>query len=211
MNNIIKINFLRPKQLTGLLGLALEGSRLDGVVLRRTNGSLQLQQTFSVTLSLDPLTAAPELVGREIRNHLDAAGVRERRCVVGVPWKWILAAQTELPPLPEPDAASLLQLEAERGFPCDIATLRRADSRCQLPAGKQYVTLAGVPDNQLVTLEQVLAAARLKPLSFSTGITALQPPAAVLGVPPSGGSAGLAGRPAERDGTPNKISVGCTR
>ena len=176
MNNILKIKFSRQKKLTGLLGLALDGSRLDGVVLRRTNGSLQLLQTFSVTLSLDPLTAAPELVGREIRNHLDAAGVRERRCAVGVPLKWLLTAQTELPPLPEPDVASLLQLEAERGFPSDVATLRLADSRCQLPGGKQYVTLTGVPNNQLLALEQVLAAAKLKPLSFSPGITALQPP-----------------------------------
>jgi len=204
MNNILKINFSRRKKLTGLLGLAFDGSRLDGAVLRRTNGSFQVQQTFSVTLSLDPLTAAPELVGREIRNHLDAAGVRERRCVVGVPLKWLLTAQTELPPLPETDAASLLQLEAERGFPCDVTTLRLAYSRCRLPAGKQLVTLAGIPNNQLATLEQVLAAAKLKPLSFSPGVTALQAPAAGFGVPPSGG---LASEPPDvppKGGTPNK-------
>ncbi len=182
MNNLLKINFSRRQKLTSLLGLALDGSRLDGVVLRRTNGSLQVQQTFSVTLSLDPLTAAPELVGREIRNHLDAAGVRERRCVVGVPMKWMLTAHTELPPLPEADAASLLQLEAERGFPCDVATLRLANSRCRLPADKQFVTLAGIPNNQLATLEQVLAAAKLRPLGFSPGVTVLQPPAATDGV-----------------------------
>ena len=176
MNKILKINFSRRKKLTGLLGLNLDGSRLDGVVLRRTNGSLQLQQSFSATLSLDPLTAAPELVGREIRNHLDAAGVRERRCVVGVPLKWTLTAQTELPLLPAEDAASLLQLEAERGFPCDVNTLRLAHSRCQLPAGKQHVTLVGILNSQLTTLEQVLAAAKLKPVSFSPGLTALQPP-----------------------------------
>ena len=175
MNKILKINFSRRKKLTGLLGLNLDGSRLEGVVLRRANGSLQLQQSFSATLSLDPLTAAPELVGREIRNHLDAAGVRERRCVVGVPLKWTLTAQTELPLLPAEDAASLLQLEAERGFPCDVNTLRLAHSRCQLPAGKQHVTLVGILNSQLTTLEQVLAAAKLKPVSFSLGITALQP------------------------------------
>jgi hypothetical protein len=175
MNQILKINFSRRKKLTGLLGLNLDGSRLDGVVLRRTNGSLQLQQSFSATLSLDPLTAAPELVGREIRNHLDAAGVRQRHCVVGVPLKWMLTAQTELPPLPEADAASLLQLEAERGFPCDVTTLRLAHSRCPLPAGKQLVTLAGILNSQLTSLEQVLAAAKLKPVSFSPGVTALQP------------------------------------
>ena len=178
MNNILKIKFRKRRRLTSLLGLALDGGRLDGVVLRRSNGSLQLQQSFSVALTLDPLTAAPELVGREIRNHLDAAGVRERHCVLGVPLKWVLMAHTELPPLPEADAASLLQMEAERGFPCDTTTLRLVNSRCPLTAGKQHVTLAGIPNSQLAALEQVLAAAKLKPVSFALGLAALQPPAA---------------------------------
>jgi hypothetical protein len=161
-----------------VLGLALDGSRLEGVVLRRVNGSLQLQQSFSVALTLDPLTAAPELVGREIRNQLDAAGVRERHCVFGVPLKWVLTAHTELPPLPEADAASLLQLEAERGFPTDVATLQLAGSSCPLAADKKHVLLAGIPSAHIATLEQVLAAAKLKPVSFALGLAALQPPAA---------------------------------
>src|SRR5438105_11134849 len=73
-----KVKSLKAKRTSSVLGLVLDGSRLDGVVVRRPNGSLQLHQTFSVSLSLDPLTADPELVGREIRNHLDNAGVRER-------------------------------------------------------------------------------------------------------------------------------------
>jgi hypothetical protein len=178
MNNVLRLNFRKRKRLTSVLGLALDGSRLEGVVLRRTNGALQLHQTFSVMLSLDPLTAAPELVGREIRNHLDAAGVRERHCILGVPLKWVLTAYTELPPLPEADAASLLHMEAERGFPCDVATLWLANSRCPLSAGKQHVTLAGIPHAHLVALERVLAAAKLKPVSFALGLAALQPPAA---------------------------------
>ena len=178
MNNLLKINFRKRKKLTSVLGLALDGSRLDGVVLRRTNGSLQLQQSFSVALTLDPLTAAPELVGREIRNQLDAAGVRERHCVVGLPLKWVLTAHTELPPLPEADAASLLQMEAERGFSTDVATLQLANSRCPLAGGKKHVLLAGIPSAHIATLEQVLAAAKLKPVSFALGIAALQPPAA---------------------------------
>ena len=58
MNKVLKVNFAKRKKLTSLLGLSLDGSKLEGVVLKRTNGSLQQQQTFSVTLSLDPLTAA---------------------------------------------------------------------------------------------------------------------------------------------------------
>jgi hypothetical protein len=178
MNNVLKVNFSRRKKLTSVLGLSLDGSRLEGVVLRRTNGALQLQQTFSVTLSLDPMTAAPELIGREIRNHLDAVGVRERHCVVGVPLKWVLTAHTELPKLADEDAASLLQLEAERGFPSDPASLRLSYSSCPLPGGKQLVTMAGISNSQLATLEQVLAAAKLKPVSFALGLAALQPPGA---------------------------------
>ena len=176
MSNILKIKFKKRKRLTSLIGLTLDGSRLEGVVLRRTNGSVQLLQSFSATLTLDPLTAAPELVAREIRNHLDAAGVRERNCVVGVPLKWALTGQTELPQLSEEDAASLLQIEAEKCFPSDVATLRTADSRCALPEGRQFVTFVGIPNSQLATLEEVLVAAKLKPAGLTLGLPALQPP-----------------------------------
>ncbi len=159
-----------------LLGLSLDGSRLEGVVLRRTNGSLRIQQNFSAVLSLDPLTAAPELVGREIRNHLEAAGIRERHCTVCLPLKWVLTASTELPVLPEADAVSLLHIEAERGFPSDITTLQMADSRCALAEGKKHVTFAAVSKSQIEPLIAVLTAAKLKPVSFSLGLPALQPP-----------------------------------
>ncbi|HEX4350283.1 MAG TPA: hypothetical protein VH251_07840 [Verrucomicrobiae bacterium] len=176
MNNVLKINFGKRKRLTSLLGLSLDGSKLEGVVLRRTNGSLQVHESFSVTLSLDPLTAAPELVGREIRNHLEAAGVRERFCTVCLPLKWVLTATTELPPLPEADAASLLQIEAEKGFHSDIATLQLANSRCSLAGDKKYVLFAGIPKGQVESLIQVLTAAKLKPVSFSLGLTSSQVP-----------------------------------
>ena len=171
-----KFKFRKRKRLTTLLGLALDGSRLDGVVLRRVNGSLQRLQQFSAQLTLDPLTAAPELVGREIRNQLDATGVRVRDCVVGVPLKWVLTAQTELPPLTEADATSLLQLEAERGFHSDLTALQVGDSRCPLAADKKYVLLTAIPNTHIGALEQVLAAAKLRPVSFTLGVAALQPP-----------------------------------
>ncbi|MEY4198261.1 MAG: hypothetical protein RLZZ265_1, partial [Verrucomicrobiota bacterium] len=71
-----------------ILGLALDGSRLELVSVKRANGSLEVRQSVSVLLKLDPLTNEPELVGAEIRAHLEAAGVRDRRCVMGVPLNW---------------------------------------------------------------------------------------------------------------------------
>ena len=170
-------NLMAPKRsrLTTVLGLVLDGSRLEGLVLRRTNGYFQVQKSFSVSLSLDPLTNDPQLVGREIRNHLDAAQIRERHCIVGLPLKWALTRQIEVPPMPEADIATFLQIEAERGLPCDVQTLHLTSSRCQTASGKPHVLMAGIPKNHLAALEQSLGSAKLKPLSFSLGITALQP------------------------------------
>ena len=105
-------------------------------------GPLHVEQTFSVSLSLDPLTNDPELVGREIRNHLDAVGVRERQCVVGLPLKWALTTHVEVPELPEADVAGFLQIEAERSFPCDVQTLHVVTSRPQ-HRGRQATRHAG--------------------------------------------------------------------
>jgi len=175
MIELKKITSARGQNSASLLGLALEGSRLDGVWLKRVKGSLQIAGSFSVALTLDPLTAAPELVGREIRNHLDAAEICERNCVVAVPLKWALVAQSKLPQLADADAAGFLQLEAERSFPCDISTLITATSQSKSVTGQQQVTFIGIPRNHVATLEAVLRAAGLRPEGFSLGITALQP------------------------------------
>lgn len=178
MIDLKKITSRRGQKLTSLLGLSLDGSRLEGVWLKRTNGALQKVGSFAATLTLDPLTAAAELVGREIRNHLDAAEIRERHCVVALPLKWALVAQSKLPPLAEADAASFLQLEAERSFPCDIATLITATSRCKPATGDEQATFIGMPRGHIAALEAALRAAGLKPEGFSLGITALQRPTA---------------------------------
>lgn len=175
MIDLAKLNLAkRPRN--SVLGLALDASHLEGVVLRRVNGRLQAHQPFTFSLSLDPLTNDPELVGREIRNHLDAAGVRERQCVVGLPLKWALTTHVEIPELPEADIASFLQIEAERGFPCDANTLHIATSRCRGASGKQHALLVGMPKNHLARLEQVLRTAKLRPVSFSLAISVLQVP-----------------------------------
>src|SRR5205809_6903694 len=124
MIDLLNVSKLKRQRLTSLLGLTLDGSRLDGIVLRRTDGALAVQQSFSVSLSLDPLTADAELVGREIRNHLDAVGLRERHCVVGLPLMWVLTTHVEVPDMQESHIERFLQIEAERGFAWDETTLQ---------------------------------------------------------------------------------------
>lgn len=159
-----------------VLGLAFDSGRLEGVAVRRTNGSVEVKRSFAVSLSLDVLTQEPELVGREIRGHLATAGIRERTCTVAIPSSWALTVQVKLPDLPEADQESLLQMEAERGFPCAVDTLIVASSRFRAPSGETQVMLVGVPRHHVLRLQQVLKAAQLRPVSFSLGIAGLEPP-----------------------------------
>jgi len=170
-------SFLSKKRTpTTLLGLALDGHHLEGVLLHRSNGSLQILKSFTTTLALNPINGSPELVGREIRNCLDQAGVRERRCTVCVPLNWALAIQATIPEMPESDVASFLEIEAEKSFPYSPDALTMATSRCRGITGDGHATVVAIPRNHLEQLEAVLKAAQLRPIGFSLGITALQDP-----------------------------------
>lgn len=167
----------RNKQrVSSVLGLSLHGSQLEGVVLRRSNGSLLLQKKFSATLALSPLGADPELAGREIRNHLEQAGIRERHCVVAVPLSASLNAVVDVPDLPEADQDGFLSIEAERAFPYPPEAL--LTSKYRFSAGeKPRAVLVAFQRQELTVLDQALRSAKLKPVSFLVGTAALQPPA----------------------------------
>lgn len=169
-----------PKQTTAtsLLGLALDGNRLEIVSVKRTNGSVEIRQSATAMLTLDPLTNEPDLVGAEIRTHLDKAGVKDRRCVVGVPLNWALTLAVKVPAgLPPEDVQNLLQMEAERGFPYAPETLMLGQSLVGAPDGERTATLVAIPRDHVTRLQEALESIGLRPLSFSLGITALQPAA----------------------------------
>ena len=165
---------MKKQPASTLLGLALDGNRLEGVVLRRANGSLKAQKTVSGVLSLRLLADDPELVGREIRNLLDQSGVRERRCLFCLPVSWLTTLQVRLPELSDEDAASFLDVEAERGFHMGPDQLAIVTSRFATPAGERFATQMAAPLASLARLDQVLRAARLRPVSFTPGIIALE-------------------------------------
>jgi hypothetical protein len=77
-----------------------------------------------------------------------------------------------VPELAEEDAASLLQLEAEKGFPVDPAQLQIAQSFQKSTAGR-FVTQLAVRTEQIEQLGAVLRAAGLKAVSFSIGLPML--------------------------------------
>lgn len=170
------MNEPKKSSATAMLGLVLDGSRLDFVAAKRTNGSVEIRKAGSVTLALDPLTNDPELVGAELRKHLDAAGLRDRRCVVGVPLNWALTLAVKVPAgLPPEDVQALLMMEAERGFPYAPETLMLAQSLVGAPDSERTATVIAIPRDHVTRLQDALESIGLRPVSFTLGITALQP------------------------------------
>jgi hypothetical protein len=175
MIDLSKLDFVKRQPGNSLLGLALDGSRLEGAHVRRTNGSVEIRKAFSSTLSLDPLTAEVELAGREIRKQLDAEGIRERWCAVCLPLNWALTLTVKLPEIPDEDVADFLQIEAERGLPYGPEELMVAHSRFETANGEKHATIVGIPREHVTRLEAVLQAAQLRPVTFTLGLTSLQP------------------------------------
>lgn len=175
------MNWTRKQSANTVLGLTLDNGRLEAVLLRRTNGSVEIKKHLNVPLTLDLLRNEPELVGREIRNLLDAAGIRERRCVVGVPAEWVLSVHTALPELADEDVESFLEIEGERGFPNSLSELQRVVSRVHAGSGASAATQLAVAREQIDRFEAVLTAAQLRPVRLSLGIAALPGAIAVEG------------------------------
>jgi len=167
------MKFNLKKRPQSVLGLSLANGQLRAVLVARSKGSCEVVKSAAAALSLDILHPEAELIGQEIKNHLDAAGIGERHCVIAVPASWVMSQHTKLPDLTAAeDVDSFLQLEAEKGFPCDAAQLQIARSPQRSEAGS-YVTQLAVRKEQLDHLAAVAKAAGLKPVSFSLGLTAL--------------------------------------
>ncbi len=160
------------KRAQSVLGLTLGDGQLRAFHVTRAKGGLEVVKATSAALTLELLHPEPELVGREIKNHLDEAGIRERHCVVGLPARWIMSQHGKVPELGPEDTTSFLQIEAEKGFPVDPAQLQIARSFQRSAAGV-FVTQLAVRREQLDQLSAALAAAGLKPVSFSIGLAVM--------------------------------------
>lgn len=162
----------RTKRLNSILGLSVAHGQLRAYHLVRTKGGIEVAKSAAGALTLDLSHPEPELVGREIKNHLDAAGIHERHCVVAVPAGWVMSQHLKLPELSAEDAEGFLELEADRAFPCDAAQLQIARSPHRV-GDSTYVTQLAARREQLGHLTAALVSAGLKPQSLSLGLPAL--------------------------------------
>ena len=155
-----------------VLAVTVVGGRLVAAHAARSKNAVAVLRQVAVPLAVDLLHPEPQLVGREIRNHLDSAQIKERVCVVVLPPEWVMTQHTELPELSPEDTDSLLQIEAEKGFPNSTDELHITRST-QKAGGGRFATQLAVRRDQVARLIEVLRAAGLKPVSCTLGLPML--------------------------------------
>ncbi len=156
-----------------LVGIALVEGGMNVALMARNGGGLKMQKCFFAPLSLDPLTNDPELVGREIRGKLDEQHIRESRCVVCIPFNWILTQQIDLPELSDNDEKEYVNLHVEREFPFHPDDLSVSISRYS-SMGNQRATIAAVPHKHISSLKKSIKSARLNLVGVTVGIASSQ-------------------------------------
>ena len=148
-------------QARSALALTLAADQVLVALVRRSgdgHGSI-VPAKKPVTIGAEEIYRNPERAGAVLAEALDAAGLREKRCVVTVPPSWVLTASTELPEVGTEDLRGYLELRAEREFSIPPGELRLGYCPYKLPDGTRRATLAALPSKRLEAVEAMLAAA----------------------------------------------------
>lgn len=160
------------KRLQSILVVALEGSSFRAHLVARAKEGYAVEKALSAELTLDPMQHELALVARELRNHLEGAGIKESTCIALLPASWAMTQHVRVPEMSQEDLAGFLQLEAEKGFPCPPEQLLTAQSR-QEQGGARFTTQVAIRRESVERLLAVLKAAKLKVCSLSLGLPLL--------------------------------------
>ncbi len=135
--------------------------------VRKGTNACQSTAKGELNLSGDFFSVAPELIGAQLREKLNLAGMNDRNCVSTLPIGWLFTFRTEVPDLGGEDLEFFYATQAEREFPVPVEDLHITRSTFTSPEGTSYVLMAGIPVQRLTHLNKILEAAKLKPLSWS--------------------------------------------
>jgi hypothetical protein len=102
---------------SNILGIALADRTITCAELsgRAGRGGKQVvRKTATLTLAPDETIEKPEAMGRALATFLREKGFSASKVVVGVPAKWVIAVEKEIPPANSQQVRAMLRLQAER-------------------------------------------------------------------------------------------------
>ena len=156
-----------------ILGLSIEENSVAAVEVRASGRRNDILRAAEFRLPDEVSLDAPARLGNALRTFLRENRFSAKHTVIGLPAKWLLAKEEQIPPVGTDSLAGLLRIRAERDFSGNFEEL-----------AVDYIDRSGAEQDRPVLLvatlqeklEQVLAmaqAARLKARAITSSVAAL--------------------------------------
>ena len=155
-----------------VLGLAMADDSLVAAEVRLTGGQRLLHRAAMFNFPDNVTLDFPQELGRELKRFLREHHFSARRTVVGIPAKWLVAKQANVPPVTGDELLNVLRMQVEREFRLDP---RGLVIDCDASATKGHapskVLIAAAMRDKIEQLEAMTQAAKLKSIAItSTGM-----------------------------------------
>lgn len=156
-----------------ILGIALTERRITCAQVRLNGGKPTVQHAAHFDPPADVSIQQPEALGKALGTFLKTARFTASVAIIGVPARWLIAQERELPPSTPEEGFSVLRLQAERMALADNKRLvfdvvGRSD-----PGSARRVLLVGMLQEQLDRIVRMCTAARLKPRAVTSSALAV--------------------------------------
>ena len=137
------------------------------------DGAAEVRRTARMDLEAPLASMDPEALGQALSQFLRRNRFKAARVVLGVPARWLVARERDLPPASVEQASGLLRLQAERLFSADLKDLVFDYTGQPDPRQATKVLLMAMPRQQLDRIVQVAEAAGLKVHAVMPSVLAL--------------------------------------
>jgi outer membrane murein-binding lipoprotein Lpp len=155
------------------LGLSVGERRITAAEVTVRADRREVRKVTEFAMPPELSWAEPEKLGDALRQHLRLNHFSASRAIVGVPARWIIAQEKELPPSSPAIAANMLRLQAERLFSLEPGDLvfdyaGQPDSR-----NPTRVMLVAITRHRLEAIQRMADAAGLSLLAVTPSALAL--------------------------------------
>jgi hypothetical protein len=156
------------------LGIAVGEQSLTIAEVHAARGdAVEVRRTARMDLDTPLASADPEALGQVLSQFLRKHRFKASRVVIGVPAKWLVARERDLPPANAEQASGMLRLQAERLFSSELKELVFDYAGTPDARAATKVLLVAMPRHQLDRVVGVAEAAGLKVHAVLPSVLAL--------------------------------------
>ncbi len=156
---------------SSFLGLAFSELGIACAEVSASGDRRSVRRTAAFAFTAELSLAKPDAAGAALAAFLREKRFAASRVVAGVPARWLIATEKEIPPANEQQARAALQLQAERMGSGDGGEIVFDFAGKPNPQSASRVLLVGLPKSQLERVHRILDVAGLNIVAItSTGL-----------------------------------------